>query len=75
MGKHFVPVLGGGKAAERRIIVGQGICCEGPFANNDRMDKLYGNVLGVSTTGPIAEGNESTALMKASHHSLARQND
>lgn len=71
IGKHLIPALMVRDMAERRGIVGERNGWEGTLSDNDGVDKLDGNVLGIGTADAIAKGDERAALMKAPRHVMA----
>src|SRR5579875_3891770 len=65
----------GQSLTERRAVIGQRDGRQGALANNDRVHKLDGNVLSIGRARAIAEGQESSTLVKTTRHSLARRRD
>src|SRR5262245_38136355 len=57
-----------GNAAHRGDIVGERNCRECALADNNRVDKFYGNMLGIRTAPAIAKGNELATLVKSAGH-------
>src|SRR5437899_2885053 len=71
MDKGVYGSVSGEQAARCRTIVGQRQGGESTLANNDWMDKLNGNVLGIGGPGSVSESEESTTLIEAAGHSPA----